>query len=267
MSNVPTLIHILDEDPDLAVGLMGGRRATARRRAVASVLQLNRGSADFVSAYGWASGWFGLLVLDGLILQSASVLGHTSAQVLAPGDVFCPWEIEQDCALLPTTVTYDVVIESRVALLDDAFAERVRPWPEIASALIARADRRAHGLTVTRGLAAYPRVDVRIVALLWQLAERSGVAVEDEMVVLPIRLAHDTVARIVGCERSSVSSALGSLRREGLIVLHENGWILNGSLPLQIEYLLTRNPRRPFTILPGGGRRGRVRSFRTTSTG
>jgi CRP/FNR family transcriptional regulator, cyclic AMP receptor protein len=267
MSYAPNLVHIIDEDPDLAVGLFGARRAAARQRALAPVVHFAHGRADFIGEYGSAGGWFGLLVLDGLILQSASVLERTTAQVLAPGDVFCPWEVEQDSALLPASVSYEVVAESRVALLDEAFAERVRPWSEIASALIARADRRAHGLTITGALAAYPRVDVRIVSLLWQLAERSGVAVDDGTVVLPVRLTHETIARIVGCERSSVSSALGSLRREGLIVRDEGGWLLNGSLPLQIEYLLTRQSRRSLAIVSGEGPRGRVGGFRTTSTG
>jgi CRP/FNR family transcriptional regulator, cyclic AMP receptor protein len=267
MSYVSNLVHILDEDPDLAIGLLGARRATARRRALASVVELGRGTVDFIAAYGSSSGWFGLLVLDGLILQNASVLGRASAQVLAAGDIFCPWELEQDCALLPATVSYEVVTPSRVALLDDAFAERVRPWPEIASALISKADRRAHGLTVTHGLAAYPRVDVRIVALLWQLAERSGMVLEDATVLLPLSLTHDTIARIVGCQRSSVSSALSTLRRDGLVLRDESGWILHGSLPLQIEYLLTRTSRRPLAVVSGDAPRRRARSFRTTSTG
>lgn len=262
MRQVPSLVHILDEDPDLALGLHGPRRASARRRATAPVMELSPGQADLIDAYGSVSGWFGLLVLDGLILQHARVLERSTTQMLGRGDLFCPWQIEQNSAVLRSTVSYEVIAASRVALLDDAFGERVRPWPEIASALIGR----AQALTVTRGLAGYPRVDIRIVALLWELAERSGVAVADETVVLPIPLDAQAIARIVGCEPESVSSALGLLRRDGLIASDSAGWILNGSLPLQIEFLLARGLRRPFAVVPGGSRRGQ-RGFRTSSTG
>lgn len=267
MPLVPTLVHVLDEDPDLAVALGGPQRSAARRRALAPVVWVDPGPADFIGAYGSATGWLGLLVVDGLILQHSSVLGRSSTQVLTAGDVFCPWEIENDGSVLPSTVSFELLTRSRVALLDADFAERIRPWPEIVSALIGRADRRTHGRTVSNGLAAYPRVDIRIVALLWELAERVGVAVADEEVVLPLPLTHRTLAKIVGCERTSVTSALGALRRENLVVRDAGGWILRGSLPRNVELLLARGPTRPFAMVEGGAPRRRSRGFRTTSTG
>jgi len=86
-------------------------------------------------------------------------------------------------------------------------------------------------------------------------------------VVLRVPLENETIARIVGCERASVSSALGSLRRDGLIVRDAAGWILNGTLPLQIEFLITRGSRRRLAVVPGGARNGRARGFRSSSTG
>ena len=267
MPQVPNLTHVLDEDPDLAIGLQGSRRSLARRRAVAPVARLDPGPVDFIAAYGSASGWLGLLVLDGLILEHTTVLGRSRTQVLVAGDVFCPWEIGDDCTLIASTVWFELLTQSRVALLDADFAERVGPWPEIASALVGRADRRAHGHAVSRGLADYPRVDVRIVSLLWELAEKAGVAVADETVVLPLPLTHRTIAMIVGCERTSVTSALGSLSRDGLVLHDAGGWILHGSLPEQLEFLLTRGWKRPFAVVPGGAPSRRVRGFRTSSTG
>lgn len=268
MSRVPVLIHLLDEDPDLAIGIGATRMPAARRRATAYVVGRDPGPADFLGAYGGAAGWLGLLILDGVILQHTAVLECTTTQVLAPGDVFCPWELDQECALQPSAVTFEVIAPSRLALLDDAFAERVRPWPQIASALIGRAARRAHGLTLAHGLAGYPRVDVRIVALLWHLAERCGVALADETVVLPVALTPRTIARMVGCEPGPVNSALASLRREGLVSQTAGAWLLNGTLPLQIEFLLARPKPRPLAVVSGGAhsRRG-SRRFRSSSTG
>lgn len=267
MPHVPKLIHILDEDPELSAALIGPRRSVARRRALAPVVELEPGRADFLGSYGSASGWLGLLVLDGLILQQSKVLGRSTTEVLGAGDVFCPWEIEQDRALVPSSVEFELLTRTRVALLDADFAERVRPWPQIASALIGRVDRRAHTSIVARGLAAYPRVEIRLVAFLWELAERCGVAVADERVVVPVALTHRVLATIVGCERSSVTAALGALRRDGLVVRTQSGWMLSGSLPQQIEFLLRRAPRQRFAVVGPAADQSAVPGFRTSSAG
>jgi CRP/FNR family transcriptional regulator, cyclic AMP receptor protein len=268
MSSAPVLIHLLDEDPDLAAGISANRMPLARQRAVAYVVGEDPGPADFLGAYGAAAGWLGLLLLDGLVLQHAAVLDRTSTQVLAPGDVFCPWEFDQECALQPSAITFEVIAPSRLALLDDEFAARVRPWPQIASALIGRAARRAHGFTVAHGLATYPRVDVRVVALLWHLAERCGVALADETVVLPLALTPWTIARIVGCEPGLVRSALGTMRREGLVSPTAGGWLLSGTLSMQIEFLLARAKARPLAVVASGAHQHNgSRSFRSSSTG
>jgi CRP-like cAMP-binding protein len=265
------LRHILDEDPDLAEGLDTTRRTIARRRAVAPVVHLNTGPVDLCAPFANRAGWLGLLVLDGLVLRHVTVLGRSTTHVLGAGDVLCPWEIEAEWALLPSEASFEVVMPARVALLDERFAERVRPWPEIASALIGRVERRAESLALARTVGTYPRVDVRIVALLWELAQRWGHVVEDETVVLPLRLTHRVLARIVGCERQSVTTALSALRRDGLITRGEEGFLLHGTLPLQVAFLLSRgagerSPRR-FTVVRGGAWRRTAGGLETRSTG
>ncbi len=63
---------------------------------------------------------------------------------------------------------------SRLALLDAAFAERVRPWPQISNVLMRRAGRRAGDLSVQRAITSQPRLEVRLTLLLWHLAGRFG---------------------------------------------------------------------------------------------
>ncbi len=265
------LHHILDEDPDLADALEGARRVVARRRAVASVLSLDTGPVDLAGPFAQVAGWLGLLVLDGLVLRHMRVLGRSTTQVLGAGDVLCPWESQEEWTPLPSEATFEVVMPARIALLDDRFAERVRPWPEIASALIGRVERRAESLALARTVGTYPRVDVRIVTLLWDLAQRWGRVVEDETVVLPLPLTHRVLARIVGCERQSVTSALSGLRHDGLVDRSERGFVLHGTLPLQVAFLLSRGPRerRPgrFTVVPGGARAAAGAHLPNRSTG
>ena len=63
---------------------------------------------------------------------------------------------------------------TRLALLDAEFAERVRPWPQIGHALLRRAERRTADLDVLRAITCQPRLEVRLVLLLWHLAARWG---------------------------------------------------------------------------------------------
>ena len=58
-----------------------------------------------------------------------------------------------------------------------AFAERIRPWPQILHALLRRAVRRTMELNVHRAATCHPRADARIALLLWHLAERWGIVV------------------------------------------------------------------------------------------
>ena len=54
------------------------------------------------------------------------------------------------------------------------FAIRAAQWPEVVAALFDRAARRAERLVVMQAIAHLTRVDDRLLALLWSLAERWG---------------------------------------------------------------------------------------------
>jgi CRP-like cAMP-binding protein len=117
----------------------------------------------------------------------------------------------------------------RFAVLDAAFADRVRPWPQIVHALLNRAERRARNLNVQRAIACQPRLDVRLALLLWHLAARWG-RVEPGGIRLPLPLTHQLLGRLVGAERPSVSHALARLARSGLVTGHGDEWHLHGNI-------------------------------------
>jgi hypothetical protein len=69
-------------------------------------------------------------------------------------------------------------------------------------------------------------VELRVLALLWHLAERWG-RVGREGVVLPVKLTHETLGRFVGARRPSVTLAMGQLADDGLITRRDDGaWVL-----------------------------------------
>ena len=106
-------------------------------------------------------------------------------------------------------------------------------WPEIFAALMDRAARRAERLVVTQAIAHLTRVDDRLLALLWLLAERWGRVVPGGVLV-SLRLPHRTLAGMVGARRPSVTTALGQLMARGAIERRSDGaWILRGAPPCE----------------------------------
>ena len=118
---------------------------------------------------------------------------------------------------------------TRFALLDRAFAKRVRFWPQITHALLARAARHTASLNTQRAIAAQPRLEVRLALELWHLAGRWG-KVEPGGIRVPVPLTHQLLGQLVGAERPSVSHALARLSGAGLVTGHGDEWHLHGSL-------------------------------------
>mgnify|MGYP001134007564 CR=1 FL=1 len=74
--------------------------------------------------------------------------------------------------VLPRTVEWSALSAVRLAVIDQALAVRAAQWPEIFASLVERAARRAERLVVMQAIAHLTRVDDRLLALLWCLAER-----------------------------------------------------------------------------------------------
>jgi hypothetical protein len=67
--------------------------------------------------------------------------------------------------------------------------------------------------------------------LLWYLAERWG-RVTPEGVIVPLRLTHETLARLVGAQRPSVTTAIRQLEQEDhLRRTPDRLWLLCGDPP------------------------------------
>ncbi len=88
---------------------------------------------------------------------------------------------------------------------------------------------RAHSLAITLAVSNLRRVDIRLLVLLWHLADRWG-RVTPDGVVVPLKLTHETFARLVGAQRPSVTTALRQLEQEGL-VRRSAGRLLQGDPP------------------------------------
>ena len=227
MSRPRSLIPLLDADPELADGLAPAELDAARRAVAVHAVTLEAGSWQPLEQEWPVAPTLGLLVLEGVVTREIVFAGRTTTELLGSGDVLRPWEDDLQFDPLPFRVVWHVHEPTRVALLDARFALATARWPVLAGALSRRHVRRARSLAFQLAIAQIPRVDDRLLVLLWALAERWG-RVSPQGVRLPLALPHRTLATLVGARRPSVTTALSGLARDGLVERTEEGWLLHG---------------------------------------
>jgi CRP/FNR family cyclic AMP-dependent transcriptional regulator len=215
--------YLLDADGELAEEFDVRARIAARQFATARVLQVAVGACDLAPWFEAAGNGLGLLIIDGLLALEIRVGGRTAVELVART---CGWR-----ALRPT----------KLAVLDGDFAERVRPFPQIARILTRRACRRPLELDVLRAITSQPRLEVRLVLLLWHLAARWG-RVEPAGVRLSLPLTHRLLGQLVAAERPSISHALKRLAQAGLVTGSTDDLHLHESLEHQLQALAERDP-------------------------
>jgi CRP-like cAMP-binding protein len=243
------VVRVLEEDPGLAASLDENERAVAAQHLVAAEFKVARGPWSPTQPLGHARGDLGYLVLDGLIVRETFVGRHSTAELLGSGDLLRPWDHHGDDVLdgpLETKNAWRVLQPARLAVLDARFAALCSRLPPITAELLSRTLRRSRLLGLLLALSAMPRLDARLLALLWHLADRWG-TVGPEGTLVPLRLTHQTLAQLVGAQRPSVTSALSQLEQRGLLsrLPHGGGFLLLGDPPGDPEQALTVHDAPP----------------------
>ena len=236
-------IALLDVDPDLGGRKTGPELTALRDRITTPVYRLAVGAMPSPPELK-RDGHLGFLLLKGLLLYEVSACGRATAELLGPGDLVRPWA--QDLSGTLSSKAKWVVLEQ--ALLADLAAVTARPGEsgDVLEALVSRCADRAEAVAIQRSITAHVRVDVRVLAYLWHLADRFGVVVPGA-VKLDIPLTHAVLARLVGARRPTVTTALqrlmqlGYLRREGRV------FVLLGDASAVTE-LESRSPARDFAL-------------------
>lgn len=242
-----TIVSVLAHDPDLAADLDDAERRRAAHAVRARSMRLGVGRWDASRDLPWrpGSGDLGLLVLDGLLVRGLDLHGAACAEVIGSGDVIRPWETGLQLTL-SRSATWDVVAPSQLAVLDRRALAAVGHWPELVARLVDRTIQRSHGLAFHLAVCGLPRVDLRLLAVMWNLADRWG-KVTPEGVVLPLPLTHRVLGQLIAVRRPSVTTHLGHLRERGLVVPRsDGGWLLGGDPPEELDEI-----RRQLSVQTG----------------
>jgi hypothetical protein len=236
-------VYLLDADDELASELDVRMRLAARQMATARVLDAAAGESRLEPWFEAVGNGPGLLILDGLLAAETRIADRAATELLGAGDLLQP-TFQRPEEMLEQMTVFRALLGTRFALLDADFLDRTRPWPQITRAIVRRAERRTDDLAMLRTISCQPRLEVRLVLLLWHLAARWG-RVEPSGLRLSLPLTHRLLGQLVAAERPSISHALGRLTRAGLLSGETTDMHLQGSLDDHLHTLDEAGARLP----------------------
>lgn len=220
------IVQVLAEDPDLAASLPEDELPRAQELLVARGETLPPDRQNGPWGPPDTRGWIGLMIVEGLAVREIAIGKTAFAELLGPHDLIRPWDHDGGVGLpVEATVEWEILEETRVALLDDAFAARAAAWPPVLAGLSTRGVRRAHSLAIHQAICQLGRVEERLVLLFWHLAQRWG-RVRADGVLVTVPLTHAMLAKLIGARRPSVTTALGALRKRGKLERTDDGWLI-----------------------------------------
>lgn len=223
-------VCVLDVDCDLAEVLDAQQLEEARCVLVAPAIRLARGGWNPPRTIPAEDAQVGVLVTKGILCREVAIGDSVCAELVGPGDLLRPWEAAGAGSLVSYDVHWQVLEEAQLAMLGWRFATVAARWPALTSALVGRAISRSHALALSATISCTTGVETRLLMLFWHLADRWG-KVRPDGVLVPIRMTHALIGRLISARRPSVSTALKQLERDGKITRHGGGWLLGSGPP------------------------------------
>jgi hypothetical protein len=219
-------VRLLEADPELGRDLDSDALEQARRAIVVPAIDIPKGpwtppGLGDPHVHGVP---LGVLVIDGTLRCDLDLGGRTCSRLLITGDLLLLDRGES--AVLPARWSCSAEKPTRVALLDDRVLAAAVRWPAITRALIGRAAKQWCEGFVLQAIAQLPRVEDRVLALLWSLAERSGRMTRDG-VRMDLAMSQSTLGQMVGAQRPTVSLALRQLAVQGDVQRHGTEWLID----------------------------------------
>jgi CRP/FNR family cyclic AMP-dependent transcriptional regulator len=250
------LVRILEVHPDLGEDLGPAAFEEARRLLTAPLLELPTGlwsPAEVAESPAVRGRPFGCIVTSGVIVREVLLADRVSTSLFGPRDVLGMDDLSD--VSLPVRSRYLIASPSEIVPLDDRFLGAARRWPRLIAGLMDATTSQVGRGCVHQAVSQLPRVEDRLVALFWHLADRWG-HVGPEGITLDLPLTHEALGRLIGARRPTVSLGLQVLgEREMLTRTTNGGWLLStGSIEvLARDGLATERLR---SVLAGrGGRR------------
>jgi CRP-like cAMP-binding protein len=220
MNGVQT-IGLLEVEPELRAYLGPDERQVVAR--VSIPVQRFSGRSLEIDAVLQEAGAFGAVILDGVLLHRLSIGDQPALRLLGPGDMLSRSGAARTALLGQSG--YRTTGPLRLAMFDDRFLLAARRFPRLFAGLQIRQGEQHQRLAAQLVICQLPRVEDRLLALMWLLAETWG-RVTASGTVLPIALTHDALGELIGARRPTVTLALKELAERGSLFRQDGEWLL-----------------------------------------
>ncbi len=210
--------------PELLEAVDRPDRARAGRALLASGYRFRPGPVD-LAAGGWPESTFALLVLRGSLVHQTTAVSGRMIAFLSAGDLLMPFS--PDPYELPGRVSVTATEDVLLAALDQGFIRAAAVWPKLMIVIQQRLSEQHHRLALHGAICQLPRVEQRLMALMWHLAERFGKVTADGIIITQ-PLNHQTLGYLIGARRPTVTLALKALRERDYLHRRADGiWLLH----------------------------------------
>jgi CRP-like cAMP-binding protein len=219
-------VRLLVADRDLGSALGEDQLRQAREQVVFPVIELHTGPLmldRLRNAAGVRDGLHGFLVISGSLTINLQMSGRRCTRLIGPRELVLLDGVQSDS--IPIGWEWSVLAPARLALLDGRLHTVARHWPPLMSAILERAAQQTRNAFLQQAISQLPRVEERLLALFWSIADRQGVMRPDGVWV-ELSATHDTLAHMVGAQRPTVSLGLTRLTEGGLLRSEAGGWLL-----------------------------------------
>ncbi len=214
-------VRLAEVDPNLLQFVAGENRDSFERLTV-PVLDVSKRSLAITELLE-QRGAFAAIVVQGMLLDYLQIGAQPGLRLLGPGDLVTARPARQATPL--GTATCRAAEATRLALLGNDVLLAVRRSPRLLVGLQAAAAEQMERMGTQLVICQLPRVEDRILAMLWLLADCFG-RVTPAGTTLPLSLTHELLGTLVGARRPTVTLALGELAARGALVQQDRGWLL-----------------------------------------
>lgn len=214
-------VRLSDLDPDFLRLVRSEEREQAAEIALPAV-DLTPGPFAPGAVLSEAGGSCGV-IMAGLVNRQIHVGAQVAMRVLGLGGV-----IPDGAGISPdfiATSEWTAATTVRLAVIGNHFFRASARWPQLQGNLITRFAEQNEQLAAQLAVCQLPRVEDRLLAMLWVLAESWG-KVTSAGTLLPLQLTHEALGAMVGARRPTVTLALGELAERGAVIQRPDGWLL-----------------------------------------
>ena len=218
------VVSLLDIDDELAAVVPAEDVEVARRMAAGEVLALPPGPTTALEERTATRGVLGFYVLSGVIVRCVSIGHAVVPELIGPGEAIVP--PAQLDSVVPLGESFSVVEPAELVVLEESVARALGRWPALATVIQRRSAQQRLRATGLAAIGHLPSAEVRILAVLWHLAETWGKVVVGGTLI-PFPFTHATLGQLMGARRPTVSLALVNLDNDGLVKRQDDGsWLL-----------------------------------------